>query len=59
AYDEKGDHEMAIKDYDKTIELNPDYANAYYNRGIAYKAKGMLKEAEQDFMMYEKLIEKK
>ena len=25
----------AIRDCDKAIELNPNYAKAYYNRGIA------------------------
>ena len=24
-----------IQDYNKAIELNPDFADAYYNRGIA------------------------
>ncbi|GEM_PF-3550369 len=36
AYDkvEKGDREEAIADYSQAIKLNPDDANAYYNRGI-------------------------
>ena len=27
----------AIQDYDKTIELNPQYADAYFNRGMRNK----------------------
>ena len=34
------DYDKAIQDYDKAIALNPDDAIAYYNRGIAYGAKG-------------------
>ena len=30
-----GRHEDAISDYDKAIELKPDFAEAYFNRGIA------------------------
>ena len=30
-----GNYTAAIQDYNKAIELNPDYANAYYNRGLA------------------------
>jgi len=29
------DYRGAIQDYDKSIELNPSYAFAYNNRGIA------------------------
>ena len=36
AYDDKGEHDRAIEDYDKAIALNPKNANAYYNRGNAY-----------------------
>jgi tetratricopeptide (TPR) repeat protein len=35
-----GENDRAIADYDKTIALDPKYAIAYDNRGIAYKAKG-------------------
>ncbi|MGB3459922.1 MAG: tetratricopeptide repeat protein [Halobacteriota archaeon] len=36
-----------IEDYNKTIELDPNYAYAYYNRGNAYS----------DLMQYERAIE--
>ena len=28
------DYEGAISDYDKAIEINPEYAIAYFNRGV-------------------------
>jgi hypothetical protein len=54
-YCNEGNNEMGIKYYNKAIGLNANDAGAYCNRGLAFKAKGMLKEAEQDFKMYEKL----
>jgi len=30
-----GVYEGAIEDYNKAIEINPSYAKAYYNRGVA------------------------
>jgi tetratricopeptide (TPR) repeat protein len=30
-------YERAIEDYDEAIRLDPQYAQAYYNRGIAYE----------------------
>jgi len=44
-----GDDEQAIADYDQAIALQPDYAEAYNNRGIAYGAKGDLAHAIADF----------
>ena len=44
-----GNHKGAIKDYDKALELNPDYANAYYNRGVAKGKLGDYKGAIEDF----------
>ena len=38
----------AIQDYDEAIRLNPNYADAYYNRGLAYGAKGDQDRAIQD-----------
>ena len=35
---EIGDHTKAIMDYNKSIELNPDYASAYVNRAMSKKA---------------------
>jgi tetratricopeptide (TPR) repeat protein len=33
-------HERAIEDFTKAIELKPDYAEAYFNSGIAYGNQG-------------------
>ena len=40
-----GEYDRAISDFDKTIEMNPNYAQAYLNRGITYMRKGMLENA--------------
>lgn len=32
--------DQAIADYDKAIEIKPDFAEAYYNRALAYQYKG-------------------
>ena len=36
AYFSEGELELAIEDLDKAIESNPDYADAYYNRGAVW-----------------------
>ncbi len=36
----KGDNDRAIADHAKAIEIDPELASAYNNRGIAYRAKG-------------------
>jgi len=49
-------YERNIKDYNKAIELKPDYANAYNNRGISYHD---LKQYERAIEDYDKAIELK
>ena len=39
----------AIAHYDRAIKLNPDYVDAYYNRGVAKSALGDHNGAETDF----------
>ena len=41
----QGRLEEAIRYYDRAIELNPDYAEAWYNKGVALQAQGNLAEA--------------
>jgi tetratricopeptide (TPR) repeat protein len=40
AYTLKGDYDLAIKDYDESIKVNPKDSKAFYNRGLAYNRKG-------------------
>ena len=42
-------YKKAIADFDKAIELNPKYADAYYNRGIAKRQLKQYKEAIADY----------
>ena len=41
--------DRAISDYDRAIQLKPDYAEAYNNRGSAYAYKGDLDRAINDW----------
>ena len=44
-----GDYEGAIADYDRAIEINPQHANAYNNRGIAKNKMGDYEGAIADY----------
>ena len=49
AYDDKGEYDRAIQDYDQSIRINPNFADAYSSRGSAYDDKGDYDRALQDY----------
>jgi lipoprotein NlpI len=49
AYEDKGDFDRAIADYNQAISINPGNATFYNNRGIAYRGKGDLDRAIADY----------
>ena len=48
-------YEQAVQSYDEIIDLNPQDADAYYNRGIAYQGLGEDERAERDFQKAKEL----
>ena len=48
-YYDKQNYNQAISDYDSAIQINPNFAEAYYNRGNSYKAIGDNARAQADF----------
>jgi len=49
AYKVKGEYDLALKDYDQAIELNPSVASHYNNRGIIYRLKHDYDRAIADY----------
>jgi lipoprotein NlpI len=49
AYQDKGDYEHAVVEYNTVIQVRPDYAEAYYSRGRARFALGEFMPAATDF----------
>ena len=49
AYDDKGQPDLAIQDYERAMQLQPGDAKPYFNRGAAYYNKGEYARALQDF----------
>lgn len=50
AYDDQGNFERAMAEYDRALELNPGYGEAYYNRGIAYEGQKEIEKARAEFV---------
>lgn len=48
-YNQRKEYDLAIEDLNKAIELDPEYAIAYLNRGCVYQAKGDSVRADKDF----------
>ena len=46
---DQGDYQGAIADYNKAIEINPEYANAFVHRGIARELVNDLQGACDDW----------
>ena len=52
AYARIHSYEKAVKDFTKSIEINPDEYMAYFNRGNAYYELNMINEAINDYKHY-------
>jgi len=48
-YSENGQYQLAIDNYTKCIELKPDYAYAYNNRGLSYHSLKNYEDAIADY----------
>jgi tetratricopeptide (TPR) repeat protein len=48
AYKMMGDHDQAIANFSKALEINPRLAAAYVNRGRAYRSKDQYDRAISD-----------
>ena len=49
AYKEQGNIQQAISDFNKAIEIDPNYVDAYNNRGNVYCQQGNFTQAISDF----------
>ena len=52
----RDDYQAAIEDYNKAITLVPNYAEAYYNRGNAYRLRGKGGDYQKAIEDYNKAI---
>ncbi len=49
ALDKLGKHEDAIKYFDKAIEIDPKFSNAWLNKGVALDKLGKDEEARESY----------
>jgi len=55
--DSAGQFEKAIADYDKALQIDPDDADVWFDKGETLKKMGRLAEAEKCFEMATKLYD--
>ena len=55
--DSEGQYEKAIADYDKALQIDPDDADVWFDKGETLKKMGKLAEAEKCFEMATKLYD--
>jgi len=48
-YEKRGHHDLAIADYNRCIEIRPDFVIVYINRGNAYQKAGDYEKALRDY----------
>ena len=48
-YSQKGEYKKAISDYDKAIDINPEFVVAYLNRGYSHSMMGEFEKAIADY----------
>lgn len=46
-----------MADYNRAIEFDPDYAEAYCNRGVTYDSLGDKEKARRDLLKARELVE--
>ena len=49
AYTQQGRTDEAIREYQAALRINPDYADAHYNLGVAYAQQGRTDEAMREY----------
>jgi Flp pilus assembly protein TadD len=50
-YEKRGHHELALADYNRALEIRPDFAIVYINRGNVRQKMGEYEKALQDYNM--------
>ena len=48
-YEKRGDLKRAMLEYDKAVELQPNFARAYYRRALIHCRSGNFRKAEKEF----------
>ncbi|GBC59883.1 hypothetical protein DENIS_0824 [Desulfonema ishimotonii] len=57
-HEKLGETERALRDFDRAIEIDPEYGAAYYSRAMMREKLGQADAAFEDIRMYTHLTEK-